>query len=1318
VAYNKFFYIFILLSVGLFFNKLRADQTWSGGATPNVLNENLLISGTCTMGANASISALASDVTVTVQVNGAEQPIVRGPGKVLEFITNANREIIFNITDSADLSFEGGASFLQIIQRGTGTVRWKINGGRTITFRNSSSTGGNGVRYFISMENATQAVIIKRNDATKYHAAFKILNDSMMTFIAPTLLANSPTERGAIVVDTANTNSCGRTYLELGDEAGFIIAGHYVTNLTDPNNVNVDLAQPAGKEPILIIEEGNANQYTNWLVINGNTVVPQLYVDPTRTSGYTGEQSGFILGTNSTFKLKNNTYLDFVGTTTNIDPLESTSTVLDGRKKETVLKDRNASALIVDGAPSGTTGALDARVLMEGNSGMFFRSAADLNGSFTKQVDSGFSFTINPALQPAEAGNIVFDIEGAFYVLGASSGTNIINVVSREVAPTGGYVEIGVGSAKFPKITFANYAQNTSYLAQYAKSCVFVNNRVNFSNMIIRHDDFFHEVNATNSPQNSDPTYIGGDTFKLVTTETLERPKIALYNSSFNLHTSAALTGLDLLVTNTSLNSANTSYLRYYQNGRKIDKGTGRALILGTNPGSYAYDYATVVDNASYLDILQQVNQTAGYTHQLNLVTATNDSTVISDITGDISTQYSIHTLYLGNESNIQVGSQSAPAGVTLTTYPHLYINGNFFSFMSQGGNIGQPELAASIGQGGMFVDINGTVSISTSARASFGMMVTKGSSTATITLPRSRVNFSEKVGIAFWDLDLSSEQTIISSGQKLSDFTIDWVSTNKDYDGGFIPFDPVGQLGQTVVAANLYHLPTVKGEVNELQIKRSRIGDPVHVMVDGGLIRDLLFLKGYDSSEAQTGVVALKNDGRVGIGNNETRRDTINAAIVLGINGVTLVPDGNGIVDLNTDIEINNYCHIIAGPNFGQSTAQELYINADEPRELRVKRDGVLDLSTFTSDNMRVVFSGNVSLVFEPGSKLLLGGGTIFFTNKAKLRLQNEIESVPTTGTSVASTDDFRVQFIGTGKIIFDEDAAFSIEKDSYLGIEWDNLVAAITSTSLTLSIRDNASLQMGTESLLGGAFQIGNTASKSGTVSLTLELNGPDALFEINSQGFFGIGVGIVDKHQAAPNSWRVGSLYNVHNFTLNITQGIMKHNTILPGTSEEAALFAIGPATYALTIASYADFSALGGGNMIRLGSGVTWVNPTVLTTASDNIGIFSSTSLIRDRNNQTNLNALALSGSSQNFFNVFKTKEARSMASPAANFARVTIGNNQICFIHSNRIYRKRWIRILGGYGARVPPDYSLRIGAVAINIDQRTARVNNVVQIIR
>jgi hypothetical protein len=1297
--------------------------TWSGVSVANVTDEDLLIDGSCTFSDNRYIYANTQDVTVTV----ANTAVVNGGAYILELITESSREITFDITDSSDLAFAGSTSgFFQIIQRGPGAVRWIINGGRSVILRNSESeeSGDRGVRYFISMENATDGTVIQRGDNTALHAAFKILNDSMLTFIAPTLLADSPTEQGALVFDTQNTNATGRTYVEIGDSAGFIISGHYVENLTDPDNVAVHLDQPAGLKPIIELKAATDDSaYANTLIINKNINLPELYVNPTRNTLYTGEQSGFVLGTNSYLNLKNNTYLDFIGTTTNIDPWPSTAAVLGDRIPEEILKSRNASAFFVDGAPTGTTGAVDAQIEMEGDSGVFFRSGCDKDGDYTEQSGGSFCFLIDPVLQPLGAGNIVFDVEGKLNITGASDGTNIINIVSRQVDPTGGKIEIGVGETKFPKITFAD--DDDGDLLQYAKGCMMVNNRCNFTDMIVRHDDFFHEVNATNTPQNSDPTYIGGETFKLVTTTTIDRPRMVLYNSSLNLHTNAAFTGVDLYVPNFSTATANQSYLKFYQNGRVIDKGTGRALILGTTSGSYAMDYASIVDAATYLDIQQEVNQTSGadYTHQLDLVTAVNDSTVIEGAPDSgITDQYSIHTIFLGNESNIQIGSQEAPSGVTLNTLPKLYINGNFFSFMSQGGTVGDVELSGTIGQGGIFVDINGTISIATTALAHMGMMVTTNTLSSTVELPKSRINFGDNTGVTKWNLNLANEQTVITATQNLSDFTIDWKGTSKDYSGGFVPFNPIGSLGQGVESENLYHIPEIKGTVDELQIKRTRIGDPVHVVVDGGLVRDLLFLKGYDSAEAPTGLIALKNDGKVGIGNNNTRADAIDAAVVLGINGVMLVADGSGVVTLNSDIDINNYCHIMAGPNFGQSGKQELFINAEDSRILRVKRGGVLDLSTFTSDNMRIVFGGEVKLIFEPGSKFLMGGGTMFFTNEAELHIQNEIESAPATGTSVTSTDDFRVVFVGGGKIIFDEDAKCVIEKDAYLGFEWQNLYRNITSTDFEMYLRDNASFQIGTESMWGGAVQIGNTSDlSSNPVRFSLELNGPDALFEINGQGFFGIGVGIVDKHQSIPNDWLVGSLYNVAAFTLNITQGIIKHNAIFTGASKYASLLAVGPATtYSLSLpdaTNFYTFSSLGGGNMIRLGEGVTSVNPIVTTIASSSVGIYSSTDIIRDNNNLSNI-AAAASGTSVNFFNVFASKEVTSMASPAASLARITLGNNQLAYVYNNVINRKRWIRILGAYGDRVVPDYSLRIGAVGINVTSETGLINNAVQILR
>ena len=159
-----------VLVLTFFARQLQADQIWHGDSTPNVTNENLVIRGECRLTDNHTISALDTNVTVTVETYGAENPIVRGAGKVLELITNAGREIIFSITNTNDLAFEGGyvvttPTYFRIIQRGPGTVRWRINVGRTITLRHSTKTGetgGHAVQYFISMENPVNGTVIQR----------------------------------------------------------------------------------------------------------------------------------------------------------------------------------------------------------------------------------------------------------------------------------------------------------------------------------------------------------------------------------------------------------------------------------------------------------------------------------------------------------------------------------------------------------------------------------------------------------------------------------------------------------------------------------------------------------------------------------------------------------------------------------------------------------------------------------------------------------------------------------------------------------------------------------------------------------------------------------------------------------------------------------------------------------------------------------------------------------------------------------------------------------------------------------------------------
>jgi len=100
----------IFLIICLFFPSLSAVVTWSGNISApgdTVLNKDLQINGACTLTSNLSISALTTNVNVTV-INSDGS--VTGTNYILELITNSGQEITFDITSDYDLDFAGGTS--------------------------------------------------------------------------------------------------------------------------------------------------------------------------------------------------------------------------------------------------------------------------------------------------------------------------------------------------------------------------------------------------------------------------------------------------------------------------------------------------------------------------------------------------------------------------------------------------------------------------------------------------------------------------------------------------------------------------------------------------------------------------------------------------------------------------------------------------------------------------------------------------------------------------------------------------------------------------------------------------------------------------------------------------------------------------------------------------------------------------------------------------------------------------------------------------------------------------------------------------------
>jgi hypothetical protein len=650
-----------------------------------------------------------------------------------------------------------------------------------------------------------------------------------------------------------------------------------------------------------------------------------------------------------------------------------------------------------------------------------------------------------------------------------------------------------------------------------------------------------------------------------------------------------------------------------------------------------------------------------------------------------------------------------------------LFINGNFFSLETQGGDVEEPRCSMSTGVGGIFVDRNATIEIAQFLRANVGTVVTK-SLNGIITLPRRQVFFDRGIGIAQWQLNLTdaSQLVIVPSDQQLSDYTLDWRNVTKNFNGGFTPFEvpstPFPCNGPLVMGSNLTSLPTIHGLVQQMQIKNSRLGDQAHLLIDGGIVEELVMLDNpEDSGDAPVGFIVLQNDAELGLGTAHRNLDSDNAQVVLGINGIELIANGNAEVFLNEDTLINNVCHIMTGTGFGLTTPQTLRISSEVPRELRIATGGVLDLSSFTTSNQNLVIAGEVNLVLEPGATLIMGGGNLNFAEGAQVAVQPFV-SATFAGTSLTSADFFRVKFIGNGNVIFTENSFIDVLRGAAVGIETGPITTFVspnvtgtscsTITSQTWTFLDETRLILGSRGDFGGVFQIGNTSDKGGAINFNLTLNGIGAFVDLNSQGFLGLGAGVVDKPEMAPNNWTVASLFNVNSITLNFTQGIFQHSQIYSGSDPLAGLLAIGNVgAFTNTVINPINSQIRGGGNIVLLTSSAI-ITPTVLITdgvinSSLSVGILGSKGVMLDGSKTP----IPASATPTQMYTFLKANPYAEQHGKRAEIFQSALGQATIGLVNDSTIIRELSGQIIGDGGSSVGFERSVNIGAVGIKIDK-------------
>lgn len=1319
--------------------------TWSGAAT-DVVNDDLSIQADSTLTSSNSyvrITASTTDVTVTL----TQDVIITAQDSVPTlFLEALGYDIIFSVTHN--LTFQGAAAPsttpMFIAVRGGGNVIFNIDGGTSVTLGKNGTDGGS-VKFYVIQDGTV--VEINRNTDSDLISDIEINLEGGSTIgYASDKVVGTDTDAVGTIAFNPTNEDIGRMLLQLADKAAVVISGRYIDGVAggsyDLILDDIVTTTPAGCMAIFNITNDNTDASSRLLVVNDNqTLYPYQISHPTTTDMY-----GFVLSCNGKIIIDEGSYLDYVGLaldkcftgTTHSAPCSFDCSAdllcqdcVDSAEEtcilpiEQVFKKRNPSALIIDGCQTSSTVA--ACIEMLDDSALVLRSGVDCEGTVT--TSSEYPFTINPNKRTPGAGNMVMDVEGCLTIAGSGQDQDLnptkIEVLSLYVTPTGATVLIdGTGNMNFPARTFA--VDGDGALRIYNSGYIFVNNNMVLCDTFLVHTDQNHKI-FDNDDIRSEPTYVGGEAYRLTDSS---RPRIIFSNSTFMIHTSLASTGVDFSVPNalecclpcdeyssSCLVNAdpcdNLSKFIFYYNGYALDNGTGRQMILGTLPGSLACDCCNIINADSHLDIMQLTGQACSCenTHELVMTVAPNNSTIIKDVPDNIDGQYSVNSIYLGQSSNISIGSpaESLPDEPSC---PTLTIDGSYFSFGSRGGLCNCPQMSNLTGQGGIFVDNNGTIQAINTCGVNMGVMVTK-SGNGVIDLPTPIVRYGCKMGEAEWKLDFVATPTIVPEGTVLSSYVLNWNTSCKG--SNFLPFtcDCEACPSSPATQANVTGLPVVLGEVDQLFVYGSRIGDPAHIKVGkGGNVRELIFPDSCRTGFAPTAVVVLEEGGRVGLGSAHTDADSLKASIVLGNNGITLIANGNGYVYLNEDVVINNVCHIVQGPDFASDN--RLFIASECCRTIRVKSTGVLDLSSFSTGKVEI--GGNIRLVLEPGATVVMGNVELEFSGKSGIFCEPvRPDLLPTTvPTDLTALDEFRVKFIGEiGTIRFTGCSYFTINENAFVGVETS--ADCSLATNLTFILEDSAKWMIGSCNRFGGAFQVGNTDFQyENLVNFTLIINGNEAEFAIGQEAFVGLGVVIASKlPNSVPNDWYVGQAYNVGSITINIKNGVFTHNIIWDGNTSAEEFYLVGSAlaigsmgSYSLEffgdpnrrLANLSRATIRGGGNLVL----VEDTAPTQLAIESENtdtVGILASGPIFK-------VGTETFSGSGTGLFNFWRYADVEGTLLQLNS--RTDIGpfiRNEMMAGYVDRGYIQRFVQIeiVGSAGATTDQAHSIDIGAAAVRL---------------
>jgi hypothetical protein len=399
-------YLYVALFLLIPGTTVEAAKVWNNNlaisepsAFAPVVDETLDIQGINELISPIHIAAINADVLVTVTVDSMVTSSLQ-----LYMYAATSRTITFSLME--DLIFRGSQSDFLITFSGGGNLEFILAGDVRLSFTSDTTTGG--TFFVVNMDPVSVpsvefsrtfpgGVIISPNA----HSFVEVGERSVITFVSQAAV-NSPST-GNITFDASNSiANRGRLILQIDDGGAFIMSGHHISTFTDPVLGNIDFTLPAGQSAnVEVINSNTDTMFSGLMVINYNTIWPQLLSNPFCDGAFTTTQTGYILGANATLTLADGTYLDYVGTVTNITLMPAIPvSITQNRFVDTIIKDRNPSAFIVDGNPSLL--ATDAQIVLLGESAVYFRSGTNKNGLSVFQAfdpvmsDTIISFTVDP----------------------------------------------------------------------------------------------------------------------------------------------------------------------------------------------------------------------------------------------------------------------------------------------------------------------------------------------------------------------------------------------------------------------------------------------------------------------------------------------------------------------------------------------------------------------------------------------------------------------------------------------------------------------------------------------------------------------------------------------------------------------------------------------------------------------------------------------------------------------------------------------------------------------------------------------------------